>query len=293
MFHKKMSKMDYTVEFILQLCGICICIVILYPILHMLAVSLSSHGPVVRREVRLLPKEFTMEAYFVIFSSARIMRSFVNSIYLAGMGCILSVFAVFFAAYPLACCEFPGKKIYNMFVMLPMWFSGGIIPSYLCMQKLGLVNTYWALILGGLISSYYVLVTASFLRGIPIELVESARMDGAGEFRIMLQIMAPMSKAVLATVAIWVISAHWNSYMNPAIYLSDPNKHTLQQVLREIVLESQMSTDNIAATGQDLTRMYDQIRYAVLIIAMIPMIAIYPFAQKYFVKGMTMGAVKG
>lgn len=293
MLHNKMTKMDWVVEIILQIIGVIVCIVILYPIVHMLAVSLSSHGPVVRREVQLIPKEFTLEAYKAVLSNAKIARSFANSIYVAGVGCIASVFAVFFAAYPLACCKFPGKKIYNMFVLIPMWFGGGIIPTYLCIQKMHLVNTYWALILGGLISSYNVLITASFLRGIPAELTESARIDGANEFRIMLQIVAPMSKAVLATVAIWVISAHWNAYMGPMIYLTDTDKYTLQQVLRAIVLEASMSSYDISATGRDAANMADQIRYAVLIVSMVPMLAIYPFAQKYFVTGVTMGAVKG
>lgn len=293
MLHTKMTKMDYVVEFCLGLVGACICVAILYPILHMFAISLSSHGPVVRREVGLFPKEFTAEAYLTVIANAKILRSFANSIYVTGMACVLSVSATFFAAYPLACCKFPGKKIYNMFVLIPMWFGGGMVPAYLCMQKLHLVNTYWALILGGLISSYHVLITASFLRGIPAELTESARIDGAGEFRIMLQIIAPMSKAVLATVAIWVIAANWNAYMGPMIYLTDSTKYTLQQVLRAIVLEAEMSAYDITATGRDSSNMADQIRYAVLIVSMIPMTIVYPFAQKYFVKGVTLGAVKG
>lgn len=293
MFHNKMTKMDYVVEAFLWLFGACICIVILYPILHMFAISLSAHGPVVRREVNLFPRQFTLEAYQVVFSNTKILRSFLNSIYVTGVTCILSVTAVFFAAYPLACCKFPGKKIYNMFVLIPMWFGGGIVPAYLCIQKLGLVNTYWALILGGLISSYNVLITTSFLRGIPVELTESARIDGAGEFRIMLQIIGPMSKAVLATVAIWVIAATWNAYLGPMIYLTDSTKYTLQQVLRAIVLEAEMSAYDISVTGRDSSNMADQIRYAVLIVSMVPMTIVYPFAQKYFVKGVTLGAVKG
>lgn len=293
MLHSKMTKTDYIVEIILQLFGVCVCVVILYPIIHMLAVSLSSHEPVVRREVQLIPKEITFEAYMTVLSNLKILRSFINSIYIALCGCLLSISAVFLAAYPLACCKFPGKKIYSIYILIPMWFGGGTIPTYLCMQKMGLVGSYWALILGGLISSYYVLITASFLRGIPAELTESARIDGAGEFRIMLRIIAPMSKAVLATVAIWVISAHWNSYMGPLIYITDPDKFTLQQVLRAIVLEANMAAYDISASGRDQANMAEQVRYAVLIVSMIPMTLVYPFAQKYFVKGVTLGAVKG
>lgn len=292
MLHRKMTKNDCIVEFILQLIGIAICIVILYPILNMVAISLSGYAPVARGEVELIPKDFTLEAYKTVLTNPKIIRSFGNSIYLAVACCILRTFAVFLTAYPLACCEFVGKKFWNMMVLLPMWFSAGTVPTFLCIKELGLLNSYWALILGGLISSYNVLIATNFLKGIPRDLVESARIDGAGEFRIMMRIMLPLSKPLLATLAIWIIAGTWNSYMGPAIYLQDANKFTLQQVLRSIVLEADMASYDIAL-GDAATAIPDQIRYATLIFSMIPMLMMYPFAQKYFVKGVTVGAVKG
>ncbi|MCI9338023.1 MAG: carbohydrate ABC transporter permease [Lachnospiraceae bacterium] len=295
MLHKRMSRIDYLVEAILFFIGIVICICILYPILNILAISVSADGPVLRNEVRLLPRGFTMKAYEEVIVNNGVLRALGNSVFISLAGCLLSVTATYFAAYPIACCEFPGKKIYNIFVLIPMWFQGGMIPAYICVQKLGLINSYWALILTALISSYNVLILSSFLRGIPRELLESARMDGAGELRVMFQVVAPLAKASFATIALWVIAAHWNAYFGPLLYLTDSAKFTLQQVLREIVLEANAVQYDLGTVrpGQPSVNLADQIRYAVLVVSMVPMLAIYPFVQKYFVKGVTLGAVKG
>lgn len=208
MLHSKMTKMDYVIEAVLIVIGAIVCICILYPILNILAISISADGPVLRHDVRLIPQGFTLKAYKDILKNESILRAFGNSIFITGVGVVCSLAATYLAAYPIACCEFPGKKIYNVFVLIPMWFQGGMVPSYLCVQKMGLINSYWALILTALISSYHVLILTSFLRGIPRELLESARMDGAGEFRVMLQVVAPLAKASFATIGLWVIAGH-------------------------------------------------------------------------------------
>ena len=283
MLHSKMTKMDYVIEAVLIVIGAIVCICILYPILNILAISISADGPVLRHDVRLIPQGFTLKAYKDILKNESILRAFGNSIFITGVGVVCSLAATYLAAYPIACCEFPGKKIYNVFVLIPMWFQGGMVPSYLCVQKLGLINSYWALIL------------TSFLRGIPRELLESARMDGAGEFRVMLQVVAPLAKASFATIGLWVIAGHWNAYFGPLLYITKSERFTLQQVLREIVLEADAAQMDLgtARSGQVSVNIADQIRYGVLIVSMIPMMVIYPFVQKYFVKGVTLGAVKG
>lgn len=290
-----MTRTDHIVEGILIAIGIIICICILYPIINILSISLSADGYVLRHEVRIFPKGFNLNAYRDVLTNSSIIRSFGNSLFITLTGVICSLAATYLAAYPIACCQFPGKKAFNIFVLIPMWFQGGMIPSYLCIQKLGLLNNYWALILGSLISSYHVLILTSFLRGIPKELLESARIDGAGEFRIMLQIVGPLAKASFATIGLWVIAGHWNAYFAPLLYITDSEKYTLQQVLREIVLEADAIQYDLgtARSGQVSVKLADQIRYAVLIVSMIPMMVIYPFIQKYFVKGVTLGAVKG
>lgn len=295
MLHKRMNRNDYITEAVLIFVGILICICILYPILNILAISLSADGPVLRNEVRLLPQGFNLDAYADVMENKGILGAFKNSLIISLGGCILSLAATYLAAYPIVFCDFPGKKIYNIFVLIPMWFQGGMIPSYICIQKLGLLNSYWSLILSALISSYHLLILTSFLRGIPRELPESARIDGAGEMMIMLRVVAPLSKAAFATIALWVIAAHWNAYFGPLLYITESDRYTLQQVLREIVLEANALQFDMttARPGQPSINLADQVRYAVLIVSMIPMMVIYPFVQKYFVKGVTLGAVKG
>ena len=292
----KWRKSDIVVETLLILFFIIVCIVILYPILNVLAVSLSSDGHVLRGDVTFYPKDLTFAAYKAVLANKQILRAFGNSIYIAVVGCVLGLIATLFAAYPIACCDFPGKKLYTIFVLIPMWFSAGMIPSYLCISKLGLVNTYWSLIFSSLIVPYNVLILSSFLKGLPKEVLESARIDGAGELRIMFQIILPLSKASLATIGLWVIAGHWNAYMEPLMYISDFNKFTLQQVLQDIVLNADAVKYELGnATTANVTgaALADQLKNAVLIVSMIPMLIVYPFIQKYFVKGVTLGAVKG
>ncbi len=293
--YRKKKWNDYITEAVLILVGILICICILYPILNILAISLSADGPVLRNEVRFLPQGFNLDAYADVMGNKGILGAFKNSLIISLGGCVLSLSATYLAAYPIVFCDFPGKKIYNIFVLIPMWFQGGMIPSYICIQKLGLLNSYWSLILSALISSYHLLILTSFLRGIPRELPESARIDGAGEVMIMLRVVAPLSKAAFATIALWVIAAHWNAYFGPLLYITESDRYTLQQVLREIVLEANALQFDMttARPGQPSVNLADQVRYAVLIVSMIPMMIIYPFVQKYFVKGVTLGAVKG
>jgi len=295
MLHKKMSRIDWIVEIALIIVFFIICVIIIYPILNVLSISLSADGYVLRGEVSFYPKELTFAAYKEVFLNKSIIRSIFNSLFIAGAGCALGLVAMLFAAYPAACCEFPGKKIYTLFILLPMWFNAGMIPAYMTISKLGLINSYWSLILSSLIVPFYVLILSSFLRGLPKALIESARIDGANEIRIMFQIVAPLSKASLATISLWVIALHWNAYFKPLLYITDWNKFTLQQVLQDIVISAnalkyELGGATIAtASGAALA---DQLKYAVLIISMIPMLVVYPFIQRYFVSGVTLGAIK-
>lgn len=275
-------------------CGLIV--ITLYPILNVLSISLSGDAHVLANDVTFYPKKFTLAAYEEVAKNGAVLRGFGNSIIIAGAGCLCSLAATLLAAYPLAFCDFPGKKFYSVFVLLPMWFSAGMIPQYMCISKLQLVNSYWSLILNALIVPYNLLILTSFLKGIPKELIESAKIDGAGEMRILIQIVMPLSKASLATIALWVIAAHWNAYMDPLLYISDFSKFTLQQVLHDIVLSAnavKYELGNATTASLAGAALADQLKNAVLIISMIPMLCIYPFIQKYFVKGVTLGGVKG
>lgn len=268
----------------------------LYPLLNMFSISLSDEYAVLRADVTFYPIGFNPQAYNLIFQSQDLWLSIVNSTFVALVGCVLSLVGLSLAAYPLAFAKFYGKKLYNALILFTMWFQGGIIPQFLTMQQLGLYNTLWSLILNLLMSAYYVVIVKSYFQSIPISIVESARIDGANDFRILIQLIIPLSKPVLATVALWVIVGHWNDYLNPLMFLSDRKNYTLQLILKELVLNAESSIHNVSAVSTSSTggaaALGQQTRNAVLVVAMIPMIVLYPFVQRYFVSGVMLGSVK-
>ncbi|MDR2104069.1 MAG: carbohydrate ABC transporter permease [Treponema sp.] len=271
-------------------------IAFLYPLLNMAAISLSSDVPVLRSEVTVYPIGFTTAPYTKIIANATLWRSVFNSLFVAFAGCALSLVMVSIAAYPLAFANFWGKKAYTMLIIFTMWFQGGIIPTFMTIRNLGLHNNLWALIVNGLLTAYYVVIARSYFQSIPMSMVESARIDGAHDYRILFNIIIPLSKPVLATIALWIIVGHWNDYLNPLIFLGDRNKYTLQLVLKEIVLNSESSLYGLsAAASSNFSGVADlgpQVRNAALVVSMIPMIIFYPFVQKYFVSGIMLGAIK-
>lgn len=268
----------------------------LYPLLNMISISISSDAHVLRGDVTFYPRGISLVAYDLIFSNRIIWRSVLNSAFVAIVGCALSMVGLCVSAYPLAFSDFYGKKVYTLLLYFTMWFSGGIIPTFMTIRWLGLINSLWSLIINGMITAYYVVIVRSYFVSIPQSIVESAHIDGANDYVILFKLIIPLAKPVLATVALWVIVDHWNDYLNPLLFISSRASYPLQLVLKEVVLESQssmyglsaaMTTDNgVAAIGQ-------QTRNAVLVVSMVPMLVIYPFLQRYFVSGIMLGAVKG
>lgn len=271
-------------------------IIFLYPILNVLAISLSGSAPVLRGEVSFFPKQFTVKAYENIFTNKHIWRSYGNTIFVAVVGCVLGLAMSSLAAYPMAFGDFYGKKIYSFMILFTMWFSGGLIPTYLVVRELNLLNSHWALILTSLAPAYYIIVLRSFFVNIPISLIESAKLDGANDFICMTKIVLPVSKPVLATIALWFIVGHWNSFLPALMYLNDRSKYTLQVVLHNIVLEASgkvYEVDAAVHAGDGSMVVSQQIQNAVIFVSLIPMLIIYPFLQQYFVKGVMIGSVKG
>ncbi|MBQ2834172.1 MAG: carbohydrate ABC transporter permease [Clostridia bacterium] len=270
---------------------------ILYPLLNMFSISLSNEYAVLRADVTFYPIGFNPQAYDLIFKNQDLWRSFGNSIFIAGVGCVLSLVGLCIAAYPLAYGNFYGKRAYSLFILFTMWFNGGIIPQFLTIRELGLYNTHWALILNMLLSAYNIVIVRSYFQSIPASIVESARIDGANDFLILFKLIIPLSKPVLATVAMWIIVGHWNDYLNPLMFLSDRENYTLQMILKELVLNAESSIHNISMTGSKQTSgavaLGQQTRNAVLVVAMVPMLVIFPFVQRYFISGVMLGSVKG
>ena len=291
------STGDKIADVIIALVMLLLVCFFLYPLLNMVSISLSSEFAVLRADVTFYPIGFNPQAYSLIFQSRDLWRSFANTVFVAVAGCACSLVALSVAAYPLAYGDFYGKRLYTMFIMFTMWFSGGIIPTFLTITRLGLLNTHWSLILNALMSAYNIVIIRSYFQSIPLSIVESAKIDGANDFRILAQLIIPLSKPVLATVSLWVIVGHWNDYLNPLMFLSKRETFTLQMILKEMVLNAESSIYNISMVSEGsvagAAALGQQTRNAVLVVAMIPMCILYPFIQRYFVGGVMLGSVKG
>lgn len=263
----------------------------LFPLLNVVAQSFSDNYHIIRGDVILLPKGFNLDAYAKLFSTDVVMSAYLNTILIAVGGCVLGLIMTAVAAYPLVFAEFKMKKIYSAGIMFTMWFSGGLIPTYIVMQRYGLLDSAFSLIFNSLIGAYNVLIMKSYFTTIPSSLIESARIDGASDPFILFRIVIPLAKASLATIALWIIVGYWNDYLTPLTFLKSQEKYTLQLVLRELLNASRMDAETAGGLGQE--RLSEQLRYAVVVFSMLPIVAVYPFFQKYFVKGVMIGAVKG
>ena len=272
-------------------------VIFLYPLLNMFSISVSNQYAILRAEVSFFPIGFETTSYKLIFANQDIWRSIGNSLFVALAGCALSLLLTCVAAYPLAFGDFYGKKLFNILILFTMWFNGGIIPTFLTIRQLGLHDTLWSLIINSMLVAYNVVIVRSYFQSIPQSVVESARIDGANDYLILFKLIIPLSKPVLATVALWVIVGHWNDYLNSLLFLSSRHNYTLQLVLKELVLNAEASIHNISMSSDTTTSgaaaLGQQMRNGVLVVSMIPMIILYPFVQRYFISGVMLGSVKG
>lgn len=290
----KRTRADIIFEGIIMAFMVVVCIVIIYPFINMLAVSVSDDRAILRGEVFLLPKGFDPGVYANLMKTPAVFRSLKNTFLVAVGGCMASLLMTSLAAYPIMRGDFYGSRLYKVMVLLPLWFSAGMVPTYLVISRMGLLDQLSTLALVALISPYNTLILSSFMKAIPYSLYEAAKIDGAGDFRILFQIVIPLSKASLATIALWIVVGHWNAYMEPLMYLSTFEKFTLQMVLRDIIMAAETAMYDISsATGDNVSALSEQTKNAMLIISMIPMLCFYPVIQKYFVKGVMLGSVKG
>ena len=286
---KTTGEKVFDVAVILILCIFSLAIIL--PFLNLLSISVSDEMAIMGGKISVFPVGFSLKSYAKVFQTSSIMSAYLNTILVAFGGCALSLVMTSMAAYPLAYGDFAGKKLYNAMIMITMWFSGGMVPSFIVMSKLGLTDTLLSLIFASLLSAYNILILRTFFKSISKSLVESARIDGANDLTTLFRIIIPLSKAGLATIGLWVFVAHWNDYMNPLLYLRSVNKYTLQLVLREMVLTSESSSMMELMEG-NRTALPEQLKHAAIVVAMVPVLAIYPFAQRYFVKGVMLGSVK-
>ena len=286
---RKITPFD---AFLVALMVLMSCIFI-YPLLNMLALSFSNSQELKSSPVYLWPIGFSLESYKALLNDNRIMLYYWNTIKYAAVGTVIMLLCTSLMAYPLSIRALRGRRLISILLTITMFFGGGLIPYYVTIMRLGLIDTFWVMVLPGAISAYNVIVFKTFFMSIPEALSESAFLDGAGHFRVLFQIVLPLSKAVLATFALFSIVGYWNDYMTALLYLRDDSKYPIQLLMRRLLV----LMDYKDATTAQLLKDYRQIssrttKAAATIITVVPILCIYPFMQKHFAKGVLVGSVK-
>lgn len=267
--------------------------VTLYPVYYLLVVSLSDGISASRGDIYWWPSNPNLEAYRVLLKDSAILQSYGNTLLYTSVGTLVNMIMTILCAYPLSKRDFYGRTPFNFMIVITMFFSGGLIPNYLLVYNLGLINTMWAVIIPTSISAWNMFIMRTSFQGVPGELFEAARMDGANEWRVLLRIVIPVSLPMIATISMFYAVGHWNSYFNALIYLNEKAKYPLQIMLRNLVIEGEMAGQAQEFSGSIATASTTTIKYAVVIIAILPILSVYPFIQKYFVKGAMIGSLKG
>ena len=289
---------ERTFNFINNLILIIIGIICLYPIWFVLIASISAPGAINAGEVIFLPKGLNIDAYKGLLEKKSIWIGYRNTIFYTILGTVINLGVQIPCAYALSRSTLPGRSVINTMLVITMYFSGGMVPSFLLVNALGMYDTVWALVLPGAVRAYSIIVARSFfMSNVPESLYDSARIDGCGYTRFFMQIVLPLSKSIVAILSMFSIQTHWNSYMQPKIYLYSKNKFTLQQIVQQI--SAGLDSTLTALEGEDLVafiaKFQEQqlMKYAVVVVSAAPLVLVYPLVQKYLIRGVMVGAVKG
>lgn len=288
---KKITMFDIIVHVI----AIILLVVIMYPLILVLSSSISDPQLVSTGKVLLLPKGITFDGYAQIFKNKDILTGYGNTIFYTIIGTIVNLLVTVPAGYVLTKKTVPGNKFFMMLFMVTMYFSGGMIPSFLLVNGLGLYNTRLVLVILGAFNTYNCIICRSFFQAMPRELEESAAIDGCSVIGTFVKIILPLSKALIGVMVLYFAVVHWNSYFNAMIYIRDDAKQPLQVFLRRILILAQTQADmeEAAEYAQSLSNLEALMRYAVIVVSSLPLLIVYPFLQKYFDKGVMIGSVKG
>ena len=285
---------DKVFNFFNVLLTILITLIVLYPLIYILSASFSDPMAVMNGEVLLIPVDFTFAGYQKVFQNEDIVTGYLNSIQYTIVGTAVNLIMTVLGAYPLSRKDFYGRNVLTAFFAFTMFFGGGMIPTYLVIQDLGLLNNFWVMILPGAVSVWSMVIVRTFFQSsIPDELREAAVMAGGTRTRYLMTIILPLSIPVLAVITMQYAVGHWNAYFNALIYITDREKYPLQMVLRELLMQSKMDEmmDTEGAVTQQM--LAESLKYAVMVVASVPVLLLYPFLQRYFVKGVMVGATKG
>jgi putative aldouronate transport system permease protein len=282
---------------ILALNNVFLCLavlVVLVPLIYIFIASFMDPTVLLNKGISFKISDWSLDGYKLILSNDAMMRGFVNAVVYSVGFAVMTVVISIFAAYPLALHGFVGKNFFMTLFIITMFFSGGLIPTYLVVRDLGLLNTVWAILLPGAVNVWNIILARTYFKGIPTELMEAAKVDGASDVVIFFKIIIPLSKPIIFVLALYAFVGQWNSYFDAMIYLDDPKLHPLQLVLRSILIQNQadpgMISDQLAMA--ELKRLSEMIKYSAIVISSLPLIIMYPFFQKYFEKGVMVGSLK-
>lgn len=271
-------------------------IIVAYPLIYVFSASFSNPSAVISGKMWLWPVDVTLDGYRAVFRNGRIVTGFQNALFYTVVGSVVSVILTVLAAYPLSRKDLAGRNGIMFLFVFTMLFSGGLIPTYLVVREVGLLNTRWALIFPAALSVYNMIITRTFFQStIPDELLEAAQLDGCSDFRFVKDVVFPLSGPIIAVNVLFYSIAQWNQYFNAMIYLTNPDLFPLQLVLREILIQNQVDFSQISDVNQLMARqqLQDLLKYSLIVVASAPLLIIYPFVQKHFVRGVLIGSLKG
>ncbi|HHV11628.1 MAG TPA: carbohydrate ABC transporter permease [Clostridiales bacterium] len=289
------GKEDKIFYFINTLILLAVIVVIAVPIINVIANSFSDGDAVAAGKITFWPVDFSLEGYKAVFEDKYILIGYGNTIFYTVVGTLINVVVTVIAAYPLSRKQLPGRNVIMMLFAFTMIFNGGLIPNFLLVKDLGMYNTRWAMIIPGAISVYNMVICRTFFAtNLPDELREAAEVDGCSEFRFFIRMALPLSKAVIAVIALYYAVAHWNAFFNAFIYLTNKNLYPLQLILRDVLISNTVNASDVVSSDSIVNyNLVETLKYSLIMVSCIPIWCVYPFVQKYFVKGVMIGAIKG
>ncbi|WP_168121775.1 carbohydrate ABC transporter permease [Paenibacillus sp. HB172176] len=290
---KRLSKSEYSFEIVnytLLLVFAAFCII---PFWHLAATSIATSREVLDNSFLMIPLHYTMDAYQVVFSTTVITRAMLNSIVITVIGTLLSIAVSVLMAYALAKRDLVGRQLFVYLVLFAILFNGGIIPTYLVVKELNLLDSYWAIWLSSLVNPFYLIIMRGFFQSFPKEVEEAAKVDGLGDLQLFVRIVLPLSKSTIAAFSLFYAVFYWNNFMQAILYLNDSLKWPIQVVLRQVILVSSNTLSDAAGAAIAAEMPAQSVQSAVVVVATLPILLVYPFLQKHFAKGVLLGSVKG
>lgn len=293
----RLSREDVLFNVIIYTIGAVLLVLVLYPLLYVVSASVSDPVDVISGKLVLMPHSFSLAAYREVFKNADLLIGYRNTILYAFVGTAINLIMTIAAAYPLSRPDLFGRNLVTFFISFTMFFGGGMIPTYINIKSLGLLDTFWVMVIPGAISATNMIIMRNYFQhSVPQEIVEAAYVDGCSNIRTLTSIVLPISMSIVAVIIIFYFVGHWNAYFDAMLYLNDRSKYPLQVFLRQILIKNtlgDMSGGGESSSQAEMALMSEVLKYAIIIVSSIPVLVMYPFMQRYFVKGIMMGSLKG